>query len=217
VGFFAVALFALWLLTYRWERFLVPCSGFLAVTAAGALVPLTKRRDVTLALPAIVALLAALGAWRAALDLGAFTGGAAVAFGSVSPQAFVARALPFTDVYLAAARLVDPSRDRILVMGDNRHFRLRVPHSAPTVFNVHPLAERLAAGDSPRDALAAMRRLGFTHLILDAARVRSSAVRYPSLAVFRGREDLLTGLVDALPAPIAEAGGAALFPLPETR
>lgn len=214
-GALAAALFALWLLTYRWERFLVPCSGFLAVTAAGALAPLTKRRDATLALPAIVALLAVLGVWRAVLDLGAFTGGAQVAFGSVSPEVFVARALPFTDVYASAARLLDPSRDRVLLLGDNRHYRLRVPHAAPTVFNAHPLAERLAAGDAPRDALAAMRRLGFTHLIVDPARVRSDAARYPSLAVFRSRDELLTGLLEALPAPLAEAGGAALVALPE--
>ena len=217
VGALAVVLFAIWLLTYRWERFLIPCSGFLAVTAAGALAPLTRGRDATLALPAIVALLAALGAWRATLDLGAFTGGAQVAFGSLSPEVFVSRALPFTDVYAAAARILDPAHDQVLLLGDNRHFRLRVPHAAPTVFNAHPLAGRLAAGDAPQDALVAMRRLGFTHLIVDPSRVRSGAIRYPSLAVFRGREDLLTGLLDALPAPLAEAGGAALFALPEAR
>jgi len=205
----AAALFVGWFFTFRWERFLVACSAFLAVAAAGVLVPLMKK-GLGLALPAAVLLLAVLGAWRAGLDVAAFTGGLPVATGAVTREAFVARAFPYVEL----AGQLDPGRDRVLFLGENRHFRFPIPHAAPTAFNVHPLAERLAAGDDPGTALAALGRLGFTHLLVDAARVRADAEHYPSLAVFRGRDELLRSTLDALGAPQASAGGAALYRLP---
>jgi hypothetical protein len=111
----------------------------------------------------------------------------------------------------AGARL-DRSRHRVLLVGETRHHGLAIPHSAPTVFNVHPLARALEETDGPREATERLRQLGFTHLIVDPGWVRRSAARYPSLrtAVESGR---LPVYLKGLAPPIVERRGVALYAL----
>jgi hypothetical protein len=213
VSALGLATLLIWLLTFRWERFLVATSALLAAACAGLVLALWRKRGALRVLPLAAAVLALLAAVRAVLSVLAFTGGAAVALGRENPRAWVERGMPLMRVFAAANAALDPRRDRVLLVGEDRHHRLDVPHEAPSLFNVHPLAEALAAGLSPEEALDLLRAQGFTHLIVDRARALRSAERYPSLAVLRGRADLLDDTLRALGPPRFESDGVFLFDL----
>jgi len=129
------------------------------------------------------------------------------------PRVFVERAIPVLRVFDRAGSILDRSAHRILLVGEDRHHRLAIPHAAPSVFNRHPLAELLAAGDTPGQASTTLRELGFTHVIVDPAGVLSSAGRYPSLALFRERPDRLEDYLRSLGEPLDSEGGTGLFNL----
>jgi len=166
------------------------------------------------ALPLAGLLLGGLAAERAVLSVLSFTGGEAVLLGKMDPRVFVERAIPVLQLFDRAGSILDRSANRVLLVGEDRHHRLSIPHAAPSVFNRHPLAELLAAGDTPGQASATLRELGFTHLIVDTAGALSSAGRYPSLALFREHPDRLEDYVRSLGEPLVSEGGIGLFELP---
>jgi len=214
VVYAVLATWGVWLLTFRWERFLVATSALIAAACAGLILGLWRQGGVVRALPLAGLLLGGLAAERAVLSILWFTGGEAVLLGKMDPRVFVERAIPVLRLFDKAGSILDPSAHCVLLVGEDRHHRLAIPHSAPSVFNRHPLAERLAAGDSPDQASAALRALGFTHLIVDPAGALRSAGRYPSLALFRERPDRLEDYVRALGEPLVAEGGIGLYALP---
>lgn len=177
----AGVLFAVWFVSFRWERFLVADSALVAIACAATAVAAWRRGGPTRLVPLAAALLAGLAAVRAGQSVASFTGGVGVWLGRESPDAFARRGLPLMDVFAQADATLDRSRDRVLLVGDERHHRLDIPHAAPTGFNLHPLAERFARGDTPATAWGALRRMGFTHAIVDPRRTERAAARYPSL------------------------------------
>ncbi len=206
----AAVAFALWFLTYRWERFLVAPTALLAVAFAGATVSLPRLRILAVA----GAVLGALGLVRAVLAVAAFTGGASVFLGREEPRAWIERTQPLRALFAEIDGTLDPSRDRVLLLGEMRHHGLSVPHAAPTGFNVHPLAEALASGADAAAANAALLRAGYTHVLVDPGWVRRSAARYPSLAIFRERPGLLDAYLASLGEPARMRSGAALYRIP---
>jgi hypothetical protein len=204
--------FAIWLLTFRWERFLLATSALMAVALAGAVVCSWRRAGLARIVTGLSCLLALLGVARASLTVLRFTGGLPVAIGREAPEAFTERAFPFAAVFREAARRLDPDRHHVLMVGETRHHWLDLPHTAPTVFNVHPLVEALGAAGRPREVTARLRRAGFTHLVVDPGWVQRSAERYPSLreAVDSGR---LAFYIRTLERPLFEERGVALYAL----
>lgn len=213
----ALATFLVWLLAFRWERFLVATSALIATACAGLILGLWRKGGIMRALPLAALVLGGLAAERAVLSVLSFTGGEAVVLGKLSPRAFIERALPVERVFARADSILDPSAHRILLVGEDRHHRLAIPHAAPTVFNIHPLAQRLINGDTPGEASAALRALGFTHLIVDPAGALRSARRYPSLALFRERPELLDDYLRSLGDPLVSEDGVSLFELPGSK
>ncbi len=205
---------AIWFLTFRWERFLMGASGVLAVAIAGSMVLLWRRGGPARALPLLAGLLGVLSVTLASRSVLAFTGGGAVALGREEPRAFTEKSLPIVRLYHEANRRLDPSHDRVLILGETRHHGFDIPHAAPAVFNAHPLAEALASGIGPDEAGAALRRLGFTHLVVDPGWVTRSAARYPSLRIFHGRPQLLDQVLASLGPPLAAQGRLGLYRLP---
>ena len=203
-----------WLCTFRWERFLVATSALIAAACAGLILDLWRQGGVVRALPLAGLLLGGLAAQRSVLSVLSFTGGEAVLLGKMDPRVFVEHAIPVLRLFDRAGSILDPSAHRVLLVGEDRHHRLAIPHAAPSVFNRHPLAELLAVGDTPGQASATLRSLGFTHLIVDPAGALSSAGRYPSLALFRERPDRLEDYLRTLGEPLVSEGGIGLFELP---
>ena len=213
VVYVIVATCLVWLCTFRWERFLVATSALIAAACAGLILDLWRQGGVVRALPLAGLLLGGLAAERAVLSVLSFTGGEAVLLGKMDPRVFVEHAIPVLRLFDRAGSILDPSAHRVLLVGEDRHHRLAIPHAAPSVFNRHPLAELLAAGDTPGQASATLRELGFTHLIVDTAGALSSAGRYPSLALFREHPDRLEDYVRSLGEPLVSEGGIGLFNL----
>jgi hypothetical protein len=213
LGMVAV-MFGTWLVTFRWERFLVGCSALLAVAMAGALALAWRRGGVYRGLTLAAALVGLAGAAQAARTVATFTGGLPVALGLEAPREHLERVFPAFRLYGRASERLEPGRDRALVLGEMRHYGLRVPHAAPTGFNVHPLAELLEHGATPGKASAGLRARGFTHLIVDPGWVRASAARYPSLAVFHSRPELLEECLRSLGDPLAVDGSVRLYRIP---
>jgi hypothetical protein len=210
-----VVLLLVWLLTFRWERFLVAATALLAVALAGATLVAWRRGGPLRLLPALAGVLAGISFARAILAVLAFTGGGSVAVGHLTPGEFIEGSLPVVGLYREAATTLDPARHRVLVVGEMRHHFLDLPHSAPTGFNTHPLVEALR---EPTDAVRASRALcaaGYTHLIVDLGWARRSAAGYPSLALFRDRPELLTGYLETLGPPLARRDGQALWRIPQ--
>ena len=213
VVYVALATWIVWLLTFRWERFLVATSALLAAACAGLIVGLWRLGGGMRVLPLAGLVLGGLAGVRAILSVLSFTGGEAVLLGRMEPRAFVERAIPVLRLFDRAGSILDPAAHRILLVGEDRHHRLAIPHAAPSVFNRHPLAELLAAGDTPGQASSTLRELGFTHVIVDPAGLLSSAGRYPSLALFRERPDRLEDYLRSLGEPLDSEGGIGLFNL----
>jgi hypothetical protein len=211
----AAALFTIWFLTYRWERFLVAVSLLLAVAAAAATVRVWRHGGVARGLPVAAALVGLLSFVQAGQTIARFTGGADVALGLESPRDLVERSFPITRLYREAGENLPASGTRVLLLGEMRHFRLPLPHAAPSAFNTHPVVESLIDGKAVSHANRALRDQGFTHLIVDPGWVRRSAERYPSLALFRDRPGLLSAYLETLGSPVAVRNGVALFRIPE--
>src|SRR5262245_14632360 len=81
----------IWLLTFRWERFLVATSALLMAACAGLTLALWRRGGALRAIPVAAGVLAALAAARAVLSVVSFTGGAGVALGREAPEAYLER------------------------------------------------------------------------------------------------------------------------------
>jgi len=123
--------------------------------------------------------------------------------------------MPVMRLFRETGEVLDVESSRVLLVGEMRHFRLEVPHAAPTGFNSHPLASALERSPDPVSARLELRALGFTHVIVDAGWVRRSAAHYPSLSVFDERPELLGDFVRSLGQPLAAGPNMALFEIPK--
>jgi hypothetical protein len=211
----ALALFVIWLLTFRWERFLVAASTLLAVAFAGAAVTIWRRGGILRILLLVASVIAAMSITLAIREVTRFTGATSVALGRDAPRAFVERALPTARLYRTSNETLDRASDRVLLLGEMRHYGLRLPRCAPTGFNLHPLVEALRTHDETAEIHRELRRQGFTHMIVDPGWVTRSAAGYPSLALLRERPELLRQFLRSLGAPLAVEGNVALFRIPE--
>ena len=207
----------LWFVTARWERFLVGVTLLLAVAAAGAVVLAWRRGGpVRLAAVGVLAVVFYSGL-TAVAGVMRFNGGATVITGAESARAFTERVYPTTRLLRLAGERLDPETDRILFVGEMRHFRLPIPRAAPTGFNTHPLS-RLIGQDGPSSRIPLeLAELGYTHLLLDAAWVTRSAARYPSLRPLTEHPAAFRAFVQELGAPLAVEDQVALFAIPGAR
>ncbi len=213
----AAAGFAVWFLTFRWERFLVTVSALLVVGLAGPLVAAWRRRGAGRLVVALAALLALLGAARAAQSVARFTGGWPVAAGLESPSSFRERSFPFARLYQRTTRRLTGSEARVLLLGEMRHHGLDVPHAAPAGFNVHPLVSALEREADAEGVARFLRSAGFTHLLVDPDWVDRSARRYPSLTSIGPGGELrprLAAFLSGLGPPVDVEGRIALHVLP---
>jgi hypothetical protein len=134
-----------------------------------------------------------------------------VASGREDARAFFERSFPSARVVRAASGGLDPRTARILVVGENRHYGLGVARVAPTGFNVHPLVTVLATAIEPAVVRGELRRLGFTHLLVDPGWIERSGRTYPSLAPLVSDPAPLVALLRSLGPPIASEGGVSLY------
>jgi hypothetical protein len=210
----ALLLLAVWFLTFRWERFLVAAAALLAVAAAGGVIAVSRRRAELRLLPALLAIAAGISLVPGLFEIGRFNGGIRVALGLESAPSFIEGGLASARLYHAANRMLDPRRDRVLVVGEMRHYGLAVPRVAPTGFNTHPLVELLQTSPNADAVSDALRRQGFTHVIVDPGWVARSGAHYPSLAWLTEHPESLTAYLGSLGAPLAVEGGVALYRVP---
>jgi hypothetical protein len=211
----AFLLFLAWFMTYRWERFLVATTFLIAVAAAGSIVVVWKRGGAARGLPVAASVVAVLSLVYAGQEIAMFTGGTRVAMGQESPRAFMQFSYPASRVYSEAANKLDRESSHVLMLGEMRHFRLPLRRAAPTGFNIHPLAESLSRTRDSAQSSRELRKLGYTHLIVDLGWVERSASSYPSLALFHDRPDLLTSYLTSLGPPLHHRGRVGLFGIPE--
>ncbi len=209
----ALALFVLWLGSFRWERFLVGCTAFLALALAAGARWAWGRGAPGKVLVAAAAVVGVLGAILGVTNVLRFTGGVGVALGRESSQAFLERSFPTARLF-ACARARLPQEARVLFLGEMRHYGLGRPRAAPTGFNTHPLVEALSGAVSPAEAARALRRQGFTHLLLDPGRTQLGASRYPSLAPLRKASPMARAFFESLAPPLCREGPIVLQELP---
>jgi hypothetical protein len=212
----AAALFAIWFVTFRWERFLIPTTFFLCLAFAGA-VWLTSRRTRVWRLLAAAVFIAGLAYIPTSLaSIARFSGGTDVFLGREDPAAFLLRSFPQQRLVSDASIGWDPAADRVLLLGEMRHYRLPVPRVAPSGFNLHPFAVDLERSLAPEQIHAALRRRGFSHLLVDFDWVERSARQYPSLRALRESPEKLRACLKSLGPPLATDGRRALYRIPET-
>jgi hypothetical protein len=207
-------LVAVWFFTFRWERFLVAAGAFLSVGLAAGVMAASHRVKTLRTLPALAVVAAALSVVPPIVAIGRFNGGLRVACGLESADAFIEGGLASARLFRVANQRLDAARDRVLLLGEMRNYGLDVPRCAPSGFNTHPLAEALVNDPDPAEADRALRRLGFTYLIVDPGWVARSAARYPSLSYFREQPEILQRYLGSLGEPLAVEGQVALFRIP---
>ena len=212
----AALLFALWFLTYRWERFLIPVTFFVCVALAGTLWRCARRSRVGALLAVAVLLVGVATIPRSLTAIGRYTGASDVFLGRESREDFLERSWPQQRL-LQAPGVAWRRTDRILLLGEMRHFRIPVKRTAPTGFNVHPFAVELERAQSAEQVHEGLRRRGFSHLLLDLDWIERSAEEYPSLHSLYENPDKLVSYVDSLGTPLAAEGRRALFRIPEGR
>ena len=73
-------------------------------------------------------------------------------------------------VYGAMAFLNDPDRAhaKVMFLGEARAYYCRRDYLAPTVFDRHPLAETVAAAETPEDILKDLNEKGVTHILVNS-------------------------------------------------
>jgi hypothetical protein len=211
----ALALFAIWFVTFRWERFLIPTTFFLCLAFAGT-VWMTTRHARVWRLLALTALIAGWAYVPTSLTtIARFTGATDVFLGREDPQAFLHRSVPQQRLLDDTALLWNPASDRILLLGEMRHYRVPVRRVAPSGFNVHPLAVALERLTSTEQIHQALIRDGFSHVLIDFGWIERSAQAYPSLRSLRESPEKFRAYVDSLGPPLLADGQRALFRIPE--
>ena len=178
-------LLVVWFLTFRWERFLVAAATLGCVTLSGGVVLASRRWKSLRPLPLVAALGAAATLPPTIAAVGRFNHGARVALGLEGAREFIEGGLDSVRLFHRANDMLDRRRDRILLLGEMRHYGLAVPRCAPTGFNTHPLVEALRRDPDPLAADRALRRQGFTHLIVDPGLDRAQRRGVPVPVVLR--------------------------------
>ena len=211
-----VALFAIWFVTFRWERFLIPATFFLCLAFAGT-VWLTARQPRVWRLLAIAALIAGLAYVPASLNtIARYTGATDVFLAREDPQAFLQRSTAQHRLLNDPTLEWEPDTDRILLVGEMRHFRVPVRRVAPSGFNVHPLVAALEPSQAVGQVHLALQRQGFSHLLIDFGWIERSADAYPSLGFLRESPPTFRAYLDSLGPPLVSDGQRALFRIPAT-
>jgi hypothetical protein len=203
-------------------------AGLLAWALSGNLPRfLTVVAALLLALAASAAGRSAAGRWAAALAIGtAATLGLVVSVAqlhrwgalglAVTPPAAARERLvvdnPFP-AFAAAARVL-PDGARVLFVGEPRGFGFPRRFAAPSQHDVSPLRAILEAGDHPAAAAAALRRRGFTHLLVNFAELARLAPSYP-VAPWRGPAGWRRWnvFVSSLGPPLVSLGSVEIFAL----
>jgi hypothetical protein len=210
-----LVLVGVWWLTFRWERFLVAASLWLALALAGGTVRVCRERRLLRVLVAVAAVVGVLTVVSSGRRVAQFSGGAGVALGRESAEVFIRRSFATARLFARINQRLAPSTSHLLLVGEMRHYGLRVPRAAPTGFNVHPLVEALRAHRRPHDVHRALRRRGYTHLLLDPGWIARGATRYPSLAFLAERPEIFRRYVRSLGPPSDTEREVGLFEIPE--
>ena len=211
----AAGLFAVWFVTFRWERFLIATTFFVCLAFAGA-VWLSARHPRVWRLLAAAALIGGLAYTPTSLaSIARFSGGVNVFFAREDPGAFLRRSWPQQRLVLNEAVAWNRARDHLLLVGEMRHYRIPVRRAAPSGFNLHPFAIELERSLAVDQIHHALRRRGFTHLLVDLDWVERSARDYPSLRALGEAPEKLRAYLDSLGPPLASEGRRALFRIPQ--
>ena len=210
-------LFAVWFATYRWERFLIPVTFFVCLAIAGTLWNWCRASRSWALLAILVLLLGVAYLPVSALAVARYSGGTDVLLGRESPAAFVVRSWPQQRLLDHPSVKWNPATDRLLLVGEMRHFRVPVRRAAPSGFNLHPLALELDRALVVEQAHEGLRRRGFTHLLVDFTWVARSGEDYPSLRSLVDDPARFHSYIESLGAPLAADGHRALYAIPVQR
>ena len=210
----SLLLFAAWFFTFRWERFLISTTLFLCVAFAGSFWLAWRRKKVWRFL-AVALLFVGLTQLPSTLSkIVVYSGAGELFMGRESAEQFVSRSWPQQRLVDHAGMRWDVDEDRLLLVGEMRHYRLPVRRAAPTGFNRHPLVEQMRRGRSTDEVSAALRAAGFTHLLIDLDWVGRSAEQYPSLNWLGEHPDEWANYLQSLGRPLVAEGRRAIFELP---
>jgi hypothetical protein len=211
----SLLLFATWFFTFRWERFLISTTLFICVAFAGSFW-LAWKRGAVWRLAALALLFAGLTQLPTTISgIVRYSGAQELFIGRESAEQFVSRSWPQQRLVNHDGMQWDVDKDRILLVGEMRHFRLPVRRTAPTGFNRHPLVEQMQQGGSMGEVNAALRAAGFSHLLIDLDWVTRSAEQYPSLRWLGDHPDEWAGYLQSLGQPLVAEGRRAIFELPQ--
>ncbi len=211
----AVMLFAIWFLTFRWERFLIATTFFACVAFAGTIALVAGRARVGRLLAVGAVILGVAYIPVSVATIARYSGAGSVLLAGEEPAAFVRRSFPQQRLVEHASLSWDPAADRVLLLGEMRHHRIPVPRVAPTGFNVHPFAVELERGVTAASVHRGLRARGFTHLLVDLDWIERSADHYPSLRSLRDEPEKLQAYLAALEPPLVRDGRRALYGIPE--
>jgi hypothetical protein len=213
----AATLFAVWFITFRWERFLIPTTFFVCLGFAGA-VWLTAKHARVWRLLALALVIAGLAYTPLTLtSIARYSGGIDVVLGREAPETFLKRSLPQHRLLTGPDLAWNPAADRLLFLGEMRHYRTPVRRVAPTGFNVHPFALELKQSVTVEQVHHGLRRRGFSHLLVDLDWIDRSAREYPSLRSLRESPETLQAYLASLGTPLVSDGRRALYSLPEVK
>jgi len=207
-GAAAVAGALAWAATGSLPRFLAPTLAVVVALAAAAARTLVSRWAAGLAL----ATAAAIGL---AFDLGELhrVGGVTIVSESgAGPSRWVDN--DPRPAFVAARTL--PSQARVLFVGEARGFGFPRRFAMPSQHDVSPLRAVLETARSPREAAAALRANGFTHLLVNWSELARLAPAYP-VAPWRNAVGWRrwSSFVASCGAPVVRAGTVEVFAVPE--
>jgi 4-amino-4-deoxy-L-arabinose transferase-like glycosyltransferase len=184
-GFFLLYAVLWYLLTHRIDRFLAPAVPALCVLSALGFEAARRRPKLRLAVE-ILAVLALIHAVFFQASVAARAGALTVPFGAESEEQYFAAIgfAPHTNAMKAIEEQVG-SRDRILFIGEAQTYYCTRPVVAPVVFNHHPLSAVFRETPGPDSAVRALRKAGYTHILVNWSELGRLANSYAY--TFEGR------------------------------
>jgi hypothetical protein len=186
--------FLFWAWSFTLPRLLMPLLALLAAAGTWAMERGAEAwRPSRFFWPALLAAGCLAGLLHAAIFEHILVEPATWLFGSAAQRERWEREFISTlAVFEFANENLDPSRHRILLVGETRQAWLRVPHEAASAYDRMPLADWAAQFPSRDELLQHLRSMGYTHFIVNFSEMQRLGESYG------------TPVPASLPAPVKE-------------
>jgi hypothetical protein len=122
--------------------------------------------------------------------------------------------IPSSAAFAYINERLDPSHDKVLLIGETRGFWLNVPFLGASPFNGPQLLEIFGTAPDPAYWQARLEEIGITHLLVSDSELRRLREKYDYLRLLPGQIDAFNHWIETLPQAFDDGQGTAVLVLP---